>query len=1025
LKNYGTNRKRRKTTRDTHEQEPKWEIPVCLTVLNSQTSIAKPYASHMHRFFVIVIGFLISLNFLRAAEPDTSAGDGVRIANSVFHEIIHPAQLVTGNGDISLMWNGSGGDSTLWFGKSDFWGIVRGNITTAGNLRLTCPELNGGSMVMQERLGPATITGQFQSHDSAKLETRSWIGYPENLMVTELSNIGEVPLHFKSSLNNGLGTPNCDADKGTEGDVSWIRVSPDLLPIEVGNRQSVSFHAPFVGEMRSVQIKSPSLLSPFLPWKPQDQNVQNIGDLEVKDVEGHADTVNFTGESDHRLVFPGACLPEAAFTVTATLRPRQSSPDATILSAIAVESPNQYPYFRGFLLHLVDGKPEVLWNYYSVRASSAIPLNEWTDLKAVYEDQVLKLYVNGKLVGTGENPPASEQMGWDKATLRTGDPALPFHGLPPQALLAQRVVAASHAPDNAPQAQGQSIQFVLGPGETAQLRVALVSDRNTKNYEQTALDLVNSDDAHLTAFAQKRNAFWNQFWGKSYVNIPNRRVLENWYGSIYLLACCSRADCPPPGLWHNFIKEMNTPWQGDYTLDYNYQAPFWAAYATGHFELSDNYEPLLLNHMSRGRSIAANAWRMSSAGQPDSLSKYVAERELTKDHPANPDALNYQGIMLYTHLIPMPGWSNDYGTFWQQKSNALFCTVNMVMRWRLTHDLAYAHEVYAFLKETAEFWDHDLMLQNGRYVAVHDALCETSGDNTNPATTLSFLRLLYPALIEISHRLNVDAELRTTWQDIRDHLSPFTFVPASAIGGLHNVPPNLLEGKNVIRDCESQGPDFPTPAYVDYHDHKVRASSAGMSIVQTVFPGWTFGMENPTSEREAALNTITFAAQWYDFNNDCNFYPAAAAIGYDPKEIIANLQALIETSEQPDFTINTGGGGTENDAITPCTLWHCFLQSYQSKLHIFPNWPHDWDASFAGLPACGGFLVSAKQTAGAVEYVKITSKFGGTCAMANPWPGKSVNLHDKNQISGSTKAIFGDILSIQIPPNGAVTITSR
>ena len=105
--------------------------------------------------------------------------------------------------------------------------------------------------------------------------------------------------------------------------------------------------------------------------------------------------------------------------------------------------------------------------------------------------------------------------------------------------------------------------------------------------------------------------------------------MESWYGSIYLLACCSRADCPPPGLWYNFIREMTAGWDGDYTLNYNYQAPFWAAYASGHFELADNYESVLLDHMSRGRSIAENAWRLHPSFIPFSLEKYIAQRTAT------------------------------------------------------------------------------------------------------------------------------------------------------------------------------------------------------------------------------------------------------------------------------------------------------------------------------------------------------------------------------------------------------------
>jgi hypothetical protein len=55
-------------------------------------------------------------------------------------------------------------------------------------------------------------------------------------------------------------------------------------------------------------------------------------------------------------------------------------------------------------------------------------------------------------------------------------------------------------------------------------------------------------------------------------------------------------------------------WQGDYTLDYNYEAPFWAAYPTNHMELTDNYDRVLIDHISRGLAIAARPeWRVTAS----------------------------------------------------------------------------------------------------------------------------------------------------------------------------------------------------------------------------------------------------------------------------------------------------------------------------------------------------------------------------------------------------------------------------
>ena len=40
-----------------------------------------------------------------------------------------------------------------------------------------------------------------------------------------------------------------------------------------------------------------------------------------------------------------------------------------------------------------------------------------------------------------------------------------------------------------------------------------------------------------------------------------------------------------------------TAWSGDYHLDYNHEAPFWALYSSNRIELTDPYDTPLLEHI--------------------------------------------------------------------------------------------------------------------------------------------------------------------------------------------------------------------------------------------------------------------------------------------------------------------------------------------------------------------------------------------------------------------------------------------
>jgi hypothetical protein len=204
-----------------------------------------------------------------------------------------------------------------------------------------------------------------------------------------------------------------------------------------------------------------------------------------------------------------------------------------------------------------------------------------------------------------------------------------------------------------------------------------------------------------------------------------------------------------------------------------------------------------------------------------------------------------------------------------------------------------------------------------------------------------------------------------------------------------------------------------------YKDDHEGQSSPGMSSCQCIFPAWDIGVESGADVRKAALNTITLAAEWCDFNDNCSFYPGAACAGYDPAEILNNLHRLIVDRSYPSGMIQEGGGGIQNFTVTPSALACMFLQSYQENIHLFPDWPTDQDASFGNLNACGGFLISSEFKAGQVSYVKVESLAGETCRLANPWGNSSVTLTSS---LGTTGRLSGTVLRFPTEVNQSVIL---
>ena len=75
-----------------------------------------------------------------------------------------------------------------------------------------------------------------------------------------------------------------------------------------------------------------------------------------------------------------------------------------------------------------------------------------------------------------------------------------------------------------------------------------------------------------------------------------------YYGSNYVLASCSRGRIAP-GLWGNWVTTNQPEWRGDYHLDYNHQAPWWAVFSSNHVGLAEPYDAPILDLLPLARRL--------------------------------------------------------------------------------------------------------------------------------------------------------------------------------------------------------------------------------------------------------------------------------------------------------------------------------------------------------------------------------------------------------------------------------------
>jgi alpha-L-fucosidase 2 len=489
-------------------------------------------------------------------------------------------------------------------------------------------------------------------------------------------------------------------------------------------------------------------------------------------------------------------------------------------------------------------------------------------------------------------------------------------------------------------AAANKLTFTLAAGQTYSLVSSVMSYEDDTGYQQKALSAVSAlAQADVDSLLSKHHDWWDAFYAKSFVEIPNKVIEKEYYGSLYLLACVSRTGEAAAGLWGNWVMQ-NADWNGDYTLNYNYESPFYAAFPTNHPELADSYDKPVIDWVPKAQADAT--------------------------------ANNFTGAFYRVHIGPLPNGSGDTN-FWNQKFNGAFAVSVSIMHYYFTLDPAYAAKIYPTLKQISIFWQNYLTKDGSRYVIENDAQHEGNPyPQTNGVMSLGFVRMLLQASIDISTALNLDADMRAVWQDRLTNLSAF--------------PTFVKDGKTVFRYTE---------VGLDWNN--------GNAIgAQHIYPASQIGLGSDATLLQTAQNMIAEMARWSDGNGTVTFYPAAARVGSDPAALLMHLQDWINNNTYPNLHIHTGGGGIENFNTVPSTIGEMLLQSFQGKLRLFSDWPKGVDARFGDLRAYGAFLVSSDVRKDVVQYVRIVSERGGPVVLQNPWPSGALRVY-RNGVDAGTQ----------------------
>ncbi len=391
-------------------------------------------------------------------------------------------------------------------------------------------------------------------------------------------------------------------------------------------------------------------------------------------------------------------------------------------------------------------------------------------------------------------------------------------------------------------ATSAGFRFTLPADRPVTLVLAMDSLLADERYAERAIEAVESlAPSDLDEVYEDHDAWWAAYWGRSYVEIGDPALERHYWRSLYAMGAASRDPRFPPGIF-GWVTTDSPRWQGDYHTNYNHVAPFYALYSANRLEQGDPQDAPILAFRERGRWYAEEVTGTRGVLYPVGIGPLGIETTRVSEESDSPN-------------------HESGGMFYQQRSNAAYCLVNVAQRWRCTYDPEYGARVYPFVREVVEFWEDYLRLEEGRYVIVGDAVHEGSGQNVNPILTLGLLRNALDLALDMSRELDVDAGRREKWRHVLDHLSGWTT--------------QERDGRTVFRYTE-RGTEW-------WGDNTLG--------IQHVYPGNALGLDSDHEWLAVARDTITTMDRWIDFNGSNSFFPAAVRVGYDPEVILDRLRA--------------------------------------------------------------------------------------------------------------------------------------
>jgi alpha-L-fucosidase 2 len=467
-----------------------------------------------------------------------------------------------------------------------------------------------------------------------------------------------------------------------------------------------------------------------------------------------------------------------------------------------------------------------------------------------------------------------------------------------------------------------------------------------------AMDVVlkKMEEGVPSAFESHTN-WWNEFWSKSALNIPDVILQKQWYLEQYKFGSVARQSGPPISLQAVWTADNGKlpPWKGDFHHDLNTQLSYWPAYSA--------------NHLTEETGFINWLWKHRETFKQYTSEYYEAE------------GLNVPGVTTLSGE-PMGGWIQySFGP-----TVSAWLGHHFYLHWRYSMDEEFLKEkAYPWIKEVAIYLNAiseidetgKRKLPISSNPEIHNNEREAwFGETTN--FDLALIRWTYEKASELALELDYKNEAQqwkarlSEWPELAINETGMLIVPDLAYETSHRHfshqigfhPLGIIDVSNGEKDTET------IRRTLKNLDEKGSLQWTGYSF------SWLANMKARAFDGKGAAEALKIFATSFCLPNSFHVNGDQSGKGYS------------NFTYRP-FTL-------EGNFAFAAGLQEMLLQSHTGIIHVFPAIPKDWkNGSFENLRAEGAFLVSSTLKNGVIKKVTIHSEKGGLLKLKSPF-GNSV-----------------------------------